>query len=118
MSGVTEPGSWYSSVRCNARRRWSTSLPVDIRSGNQSGTIWSIRTQTYLGHLPNQDLFIGTQVAIPGSGGEAFNLLDAAILGGEYLEFLRGPGVFPLLIVVFNASNPNLSSTTGSIITM
>src|SRR5207245_2466696 len=32
--------------------------------------------------------------------------------------FLRGPGPAPLLIVVYNASNPNLSSTTGNTITM
>jgi Putative metal-binding motif/Thrombospondin type 3 repeat len=128
-TGVTDAGGNFNFgvqdtrvrdiyVRCNARRQSSSSVPVDIRSGNQSGTIWSIRTQTFLGHAPNQDLFVGTQVAVPGSGGEAFNLLDTAILGGEYLEFLHGPGAFPLLIVVYNASNPNLSSTTGSIITM
>jgi len=105
-------------VRCLARRQTTAGLPIDVRSGNQSGDLWAIRTQTFLGHLPTQDLFIGTQVAVPGAGGEAFNLLDAAIMGGDYLVSLRGPGQMPLLIIVFNAANPNLSSTTGSTITM
>ncbi len=105
-------------VRCLARRQTSTGLPIDVRAGNQSGDIWSIMTQTFLGHLPTQDLFIGTLVATPGAGGEAFNLLDVAIMGGDYLAYLRGPGATPLLIVVFNASNPNLSSTSGNTITM
>ncbi len=105
-------------IRCLARRQSTTALPVDVRSGNQSGDIWSIRTQAFLSHAPAQDLFTGTLVATPGAGGEAFNLLDTAINGGDYLQFLRGTGTAPLLIVVYNASNPNLSSTSGSTITM
>ena len=104
-------------VRCLARRQTSVAVPIDVRSGNQSGDIWSIRTQTYTGHSPTQDLFIGTLAATAGAGGEAFNLLDATLLGSDYLVSLRGPGSYPLLIVVFNAANPNLSSTTGNVIT-
>src|SRR5213593_944241 len=63
-------------VRCLARRQTGTAVPIDVRSGNQSGDIWSIRTQTFTGHQPNLDLFIGTLSAVPGAGGEAFNLLD------------------------------------------
>ncbi len=97
-------------VRVLARRQTSTEVPIDIRSGNQSGDIWSIRTQTYASHPPNQDLFIGTLAAAPGSGGEPFNLYDSVLLGGEYLVSMQGTGSYPLLIVVFNAANPNLSS--------
>jgi hypothetical protein len=105
-------------IRCLARRQTSTSVPIDVRSGNQSGDIWSIRSQTFSSHSPTQDVFIGTLLAVPGSGGEAFNLLDTAINGGDYLQFLRGGGVAPLLVIVYNAANPNLSSTSGSTITM
>jgi hypothetical protein len=101
-------------VRCLARRQTSSGVPIDVRSGNQSGDIWSIRSQTFLDHGPNEDLFIGTLVAVPEAGGEAFNLLDAATLGAEYLATLIGPGPAPLLIVVFNAANPNLSSFNPS----
>jgi hypothetical protein len=105
-------------VRCLARHETSTGVPIDVRSGNQSGTIWSIASQTFTAHPPNQDLSIGTLVAVPGSGGEAFNILDVTEMGGDYLLSLRGPAPTPLLIVVYNASNPNLSSTSGSVITM
>ena len=70
-------------VRCLARRQTSVSTPIDVRSGNQSGTIWSVRTETFLDHDPNTNLFVGTIAAGPGVGGEAFNLLDAATLGVE-----------------------------------
>ena len=101
-------------VRCLAHRATNSGVPVEIRSGNQSGDIWSVRSQTFLGHAPDQDLFIGTLVAIPGAGGEAFNLLDVANMGSDYLVSLRGPGPAPTLLVIFNASNPNLSSTVGN----
>ncbi len=107
---VTDSRTRDIYVRCLARRQTSTAVPIDVRSGNQSGDIWSIRTQTFTGHQPSQDLFIGTLAAVPGAGGEAFNLLDATLLGSDYLVSLRGPGTYPLLIVVFNAANPNLSS--------
>jgi hypothetical protein len=104
-------------VRCLARRQTSNGVPIEVRSGNQSGDIWSVRTQTFLGHAPNQNLFIGSLAAIPGAGGEAFNLYDVAVLGSEYLQFLRGGGSAPMLLVIFNAANPNLSSTSGNTIT-
>src|SRR3989454_5136970 len=34
-------------VRCLARRQTSSAVPIDVRAGNQSGDIWSIRTQTF-----------------------------------------------------------------------
>ena len=106
------------SVRCLARREASTGVPVDVRAGNQSGTIWSIASQTYSAHPPSLNFSIGTLVAVPGAGGEAFNLLDVAEMGGDYLQFLRGSGAAPLLLIIFNASNPNLSSDFGNTITM
>jgi hypothetical protein len=101
-------------VRCLARRQTSVTIPIDVRAGNQSGTIWSVRTQTFENHDPGQNLFIGTFVAVPGGGGEAFNLYDSALNGAEYLETLKGPGPGPLLLIVFNASNPNLSSFSNN----
>src|SRR5437773_1341974 len=107
---VTDTRTRDIYVRCLARRQTTTAVPIDVRSGNQSADIWSIRSQTFTGHLPNQDLFIGTLAAVPGAGGEAFNLLAATELGSDYVVSLRGTGNYPLLIVVFNAFNPNLSS--------
>ena len=101
-------------VRCLARRQTSSGVPIDVRAGNQSGDIWAIRTQTFVGHQPNQDVFIGTLVAAPDGGGEAFNLLDITMSGADYLATLRGQGPAPILIVVFNAANPNLSSFNPS----
>jgi hypothetical protein len=102
-------------VRCLARRQTSTTVPIEVRSGNQSGDVWSVRSQNFLDHAPNADLFVGTLVAAPEAGGEAFNLLDAATLGAEYFDVVRGgPSPSPTLKIIFNAANPNLSSFSVS----
>jgi hypothetical protein len=101
-------------VRCLARRQTATSTPIDVRSGNQVGTIWSVRTLTLENHQPDQNVFIGTLVAVPGAGGEAFNLYDAGLSGVQYLETFTGPGPGPLLLIIFHASNPNLSSYSNN----
>jgi hypothetical protein len=102
-------------VRCLARRQTSTTVPIEVRASTQSGDIWAIRSQTYEDHPPEENLFVGTLVAAPEAGGEAFNLLDAATLGAEYLDYVRGgPVPSPLLKIVFNAANPNLSSFSPS----
>lgn len=98
-------------VRCLARRQTSTTVPIEVRSGSQSGDIWSVRSPTLVGHAPTADVFVGTLVAAPEAGGEAFNLLDVATLGAAYLDVLRGgPAPSPTLKIIFNAANPNLSS--------
>ena len=79
-------------VRCLARRQTTTAVPIEVRSGTQASTIWSIRSQDYNNHLPNQNLFIGTLAATQGAGGEAFNLYDAVLMGSDYLVSLRGSG--------------------------
>src|SRR2546426_5710766 len=38
-----------------SHRAAASGVPVEIRSGNQSGDIWSVRSQTFLGHAPNQE---------------------------------------------------------------
>jgi hypothetical protein len=104
-------------VRCLARRQQGSGIPLEVRAGNQSGDVWSIRSQTFTGHDPNQDLYIGTLAAVPDSGGEAFNLYDSILNGALYLDALRGgPASAPTLLVVFNAANPNLSSYSGNTI--
>jgi len=107
---VTDSRSRDLYVRCLAKNQPTSGLPIEVRAGNQSGDVWSVRTQTFLGHAPTQDLFIGQIAAIPGSGGEAFNLFEAAQMGGDYLVYLRGSALMPTLLIVFNASNSNLSS--------
>jgi putative metal-binding protein/pre-peptidase/thrombospondin type 3 repeat protein len=103
-------------VRCLAKRPTSTAVPIEVRAGSQSADVWSIRSQTFVGHAPNQDLFIGTLVAAPDAGGEPFNLYDNALMAMEYLQALRGPGTAPLLLVIYNATNPNLSSYSNNTI--
>jgi hypothetical protein len=102
-------------VRCLARRQTSGGVPVDVRSGNQSGDIWAVRSVTLAGHDPASDVFVGTLVAAPGAGGEAFNLYDAVLLGTQYFDVVRGgPAPSPTLTVIYNAANPNLSSFNPS----
>jgi hypothetical protein len=113
--GVVDNRTRDIYVRCLARHQTATGIPVEVRSGNQSGDVWAIRGSTIVGHPPTQNVTAGTLVAVPGSGGEAFNLYDAALLGTQYLNYLRGgEAPAPTLLVLYNAANANLSSYNGT----
>jgi hypothetical protein len=113
--GVVDNKTRDIYVRCLARHQTAVGIPVEVRAGNQSGDVWAIRGPTITGHPPTQDVSTGTLVAVPGSGGEAFNLYDAVLYGTQYLNVLRGgEAPAPTLLVIFNASNANLSSYTGT----
>ncbi|MBI4169707.1 MAG: putative metal-binding motif-containing protein [Acidobacteria bacterium] len=112
---VTDTRTRDVYVRCLARRQTSVSVPIDVRSSSQAADVWSVRSQTFAGHLPSQDLFVGDLVAVPEAGGEAFNLYDVALMGADYLDFLRGgPAPAPQLVVTFSITNPSLSSFSPS----
>ena len=102
-------------IRCLARRTTSTGIPVEIRSATSSGTTWSVRGPTINNHPPTQPVNAGTLVAVPGAGGEAFNLYDNILHGTQYLNMLRG-GEAPaaLMLVVFNSTNSTVSSWDGA----
>ncbi len=113
--GIVDNKTRDINVRCLARRQTSTAVPLEVRFGTQSSSVWSMTTDTIFGHPPDQDVDIGTLVAIPEAGGEPFNLFDAATVGAEYLDFLRGGGApSPLLLVIWNSANPTLSSWNGA----
>ena len=104
-------------VRCLAKHEASAGVPVEVRSSTSSSSVWAIRSPTISGHLPNQNVFTGTLVAVPTAGGEAFNLYDAALDGTAFLNFIRGgEAPTPLLMIVFNATNANLSFYDGTAI--
>ena len=102
-------------IRCLARRTTSTGIPVEVRSATSSGTTWSVRGPTINNHPPTQPVNAGTLVAVPGAGGEAFNLYDMVLYGTQYLNVLRG-GESPaaLMLVVFNSTNSTVSAWDGT----
>ena len=102
-------------VRCLANHQTSTGVPVQVRSGTSSSTVWAVRGPTLSNHSPTQNVNAGTLVAVAGSGGEPFNLYDNALNAAQYLNFLRGgEAPAPLLAVQYNITNPNLSSYDGT----
>jgi hypothetical protein len=104
-------------VRCLARRQTTFGIPVEVRASSNASDIWALRGPTIANHLPTQNVSAGTLVAVPGSGGEAFNLYDNALYGTQYLNELRGgEAPAPALLVVFNPANANLSSYDGTAI--
>lgn len=102
-------------VRCLARRQTTFGIPVEARATSSASDVWALRGPTLNNHLPTQNVVTGTLVAVPGSGGEAFNLYDNAIYATQYLNYLRGgEAPAPMLVVVYNPANPNLSSWDGT----
>ena len=106
-------------LRCLSRHTTSTGIPVEVRSSTSASTVWAIRGPTISNHAPNQNVNSGTLVAIPGTGGEAFNLYDNALGAAQFIHHLRGgTAPAPLLLVTFSASNPTLSSFNGTAVVM
>ncbi|HKQ97148.1 MAG TPA: MopE-related protein, partial [Candidatus Polarisedimenticolia bacterium] len=102
-------------LRCLSRHAEPGGIPVEVRSTTNASTTWALRGPTITNHPPTQNVNAGTLVAIPGTGGEAFNLYDTALRAAEYINYLRGgPATTPLLLITFSASNPTLSSFNGT----
>jgi len=124
--GVTDPTGGFSFpvadnktrsiyVRCLANHQTTTGVPVQVRSGTTSSTVWAMRGPTLSNHPPTQNVNAGTLVAVAGSGGEAFNLYDNALNAAQYLNYLRGgEAPTPLLAIQYSIANPNLSSYDGT----
>jgi putative metal-binding protein/thrombospondin type 3 repeat protein len=106
-------------IRCLSRHQESGGIPVEVRSGSQATDVWSVRGPTILGHPPNQNVNAGTLVAVPGAGGEAFNLYDEALYASQFMNVLRGgTQPAPLLLATFSATNPTLSAWDGTAVVM
>lgn len=106
-------------IRCLARHLESGGIPVEVRSGSQTTDVWSVVGPTISGHQPTQNVNAGTLVAVPGAGGEAFNLYDEALAASQFMNVLRGgTQPAPLLLATFSASNPTLSSWNGTAVVM
>jgi hypothetical protein len=112
---VTDNQTRNIYIRCMAKRTTSTGIPVEVRSTTSSSTTWSVRSPTFNNHASTQSLNVGTLVAVPGAGGEAFNLYDNILYGTQYLNVLRG-GEAPaaLMLVVFSSSNSTVSAWDGA----
>src|SRR6185436_7229101 len=112
---VTDSQTRDIYVRCLSRHPAPAGIPVEVRSSTSSSTTWALRGPTLNSHPPTQNVSAGTLVAIPGTGGEAFNLFDTALRAADYIDYLRGGAVAtPLLLVTFSSSNPTLSSFNGT----
>jgi hypothetical protein len=112
---VTDNQTRNIYIRCLSRRTTSTGIPVEVRSTTASGTVWSVRGPTINNHPPTQSVNAGTLVAVPGAGGEAFNLYDNVLYGTQYLNVIRGgEAPAPLMLVVFNSSNSTVSAWDGT----
>jgi len=112
---VTDNQTRNIYIRCLAHRTTSTGIPVEVRSTTASGTVWSVRGPTINNHPPTQSVNAGTLAAVPGAGGEAFNLYDNILYGTQYLNVIRGgEAPAPLMLVVFNSSNSTVSAWDGT----
>jgi hypothetical protein len=104
-------------LRCLARRTTGTGIPVTVSASSSTSDVWAVRGATVSSHPPTQSVNAGTLVAVPGAGGEAFNLYDIALSGTQYVNVLRGgESPAPLLLIDFNSTNSTVSNYTGSYI--
>src|SRR5262245_49114549 len=89
LSSSTSTAGLFESVRV------STSTP----------SLYSVSSTTVNSHSPTADVNFGDLTALPGSGGEAFNIFDVLLNGLDYLKILRGSWPAAAVVAYWNSSS-------------
>jgi hypothetical protein len=87
-----------------------------LRVTDRASLPYAVAGSVVSGHLPTQDIDMGSFVAEIGFGGEPFNLYDQGVLASDYLSFLRGsrPGAGEALRIVWEANRGVTTSTSSA----
>jgi hypothetical protein len=106
-TGATDGAGYYAipvsdtQIRTVQARMVSLSsatpgLLLDVRNNSTQRLAYTVGGPTSAGHDPSADVDFGTTTALPGAGGEAFNVFDVLLDGLDYCAVLQG-GPRPLI---------------------
>jgi hypothetical protein len=129
-NGKTDANGAYSIVVADssthtvAVRVLTTTLQTSdlfVKVTNQSGTVYAGTSSSIPNHTPNTNVNFGTLTAPAFGGGEAFNVLDLAIYGADFIKVLTGSRPNSSKLVTFkwqmNGGIGN-SSTSGNTVVL
>ncbi|MBI4160964.1 MAG: pre-peptidase C-terminal domain-containing protein, partial [Acidobacteria bacterium] len=82
-------------VRCLTSTTYSPDYYLSTTNLAQNETVYAIVSPVFPDHSSDSDLNAGELLAVPGSGGEPFNIFDTALDALDYLAFLNGAPLGP-----------------------
>ena len=104
-------------VRVRILTQTTQTSDLFVKVTTQNGTVYAANTSDVTNHGPNTNVDWGTMTVAAFSGGEAYNILDLAIYGADYIKSLSGsrPGSSKLYTVKWQIDGGvGVSATSGS----
>src|SRR5215468_1208521 len=104
----------------NVRVRFLTSstatagLFESVRMSTSTPSLYAVTSTTVNGHAPTTDVNFGDLTALPGAGGEAFNVFDVLQNGLDYLKILNGSWPAAAVVAYWNSSSIDGTFFQGS----
>jgi len=92
----------------NVRVRFLTSsaaspgLYASVRASVGNPQLYAVTSTTVFGHAPTADQAFGDLTALPGSGGEAFNIYDVVLNGLDFIALFHGSWPAAAIVVYWN----------------
>jgi hypothetical protein len=65
-------------------------LLVDVRNNDTARIAYTVQSAVVAGHLPTADVDFGSVTALPGAGGEAFNVFDVLLNNSDFFAQIEG----------------------------
>ncbi len=112
---IPVPDSETRDVYARVVARADETPDLFLRVTDRYLVVYALASATVASHGPTLDHDFGTLVAVPGAGGEVFNLWDATLRGTDFLAALRGarPDALHPLTVVWEANRGQTASTAS-----
>jgi hypothetical protein len=76
-------------------------LLLDVRNNTAARQPYSVVGDVVAGHVPTANVDFGTVIALPGAGGEVFNVFDVLLDGFDFYASLQGGSWPPLRLTAF-----------------
>jgi hypothetical protein len=83
----------------------SPGLYASVRSSVGNPQLYAVTSAAVPGHSPAANQDFGDLTALPGSGGEAFNLFDVTLNGLDFLQLLNGSWPAAAIVVYWNSAS-------------
>ncbi len=113
--------STRAAVRVKILTQTTKTTDLFVKVTTPSGSIYAANSPDALNHGPNTNVNWGTLVALAFGGGEAFNVLDRAVYGADFIKVLTGSRPNSSKLVTFKWSltgGVTVSSTSGNTVTL
>jgi hypothetical protein len=113
--------STRSKVRVRILTQTTQTSDLFVKVTTPGGSIYAATSSDNNNHGPNTNVNWGTMVALAFAGGEAFNILDRAIYGADFIKALTGsrPSSSKLVTFRWSATSGNgVSSTLGNTVSL